>query len=309
MRAITVDEYGAAPTLSEVPDPQAAPGQVLIKVEVAGINPMDRSIAAGAMRATAPSQFPLVLGSDLVGVVESTGVGAGRFSPGEELFGELPLGLYGTYADYVAVGEDVPLARLPKGLDRTVAAALPTPGVTALQIVEALGQLAGKTVLIVGAAGGVGSFVTQLVAQAGAKVMAVDRADAGERLRTYGAVETVDSASASVANTVRQAHPDGIDVLVDVVSDAAGFAALAELVRPGGIALTTRYVADEKALASRGVTGVSFEVEVTSEALEQIGNLVAEGTVTAPPITVITLEEVLPPSASPPVQGKTVITL
>jgi NADPH2:quinone reductase len=309
MRAITVDEYGAVPTLSEVPEPHVGPGQVLIRVEVAGINPMDRSIANGALRATTPSRFPLVLGSDLVGVVESVGEGAGRYSAGEELFGQLPLGLYGAYADYVAVSEDVPLALLPEGLDRTVAAALPTPGVAAVQIVEALGQLAGKIVLIVGAAGGVGSFVTQLAAQAGAKVIAVDRADAAERLRTYGAAETVDSASASVPDAVRRVHRDGVDVLVDLVSDAAGFAALADLVRPGGIALSTRYVADTQALATRAVTGVSFEVHVTTEALEQIGTLVAQGDVVVPPISVITLDEVIQPSSAPPVKGKTVITL
>lgn len=309
MRAITVDEYGAAPALSEIPDPHAGPGQVLIKIEVAGINPMDRPIAAGAMRETAPSRFPLVLGSDLVGVVESVGDGAGRFSPGEEVFGELPLGLYGTYAEYVAVDEGVPLALLPKDLDRTVAASLPTPGVTALQILESLGPLAGKIALIVGAGGGVGSLVTQLAAQAGAKVIAVDRASAAERLRTYGAVETVDSASASVPATVRQSHHDGIDVLVDVVSDAAGFAALAELVRADGIALSTRYVADTDALASHSVTGINFQVAVTTDALEQIGDLVARGSVVAPPIIVITLDDVFGPSGAAPLKGKTVITL
>jgi NADPH:quinone reductase-like Zn-dependent oxidoreductase len=308
MRAIIVSEYGATPALSEIPEPHAGPGQVLIKIQVAGINPMDRAIAAGAMRETAPAQMPLVLGSDLVGVVESVGQDAGRFSPGQEVFGELPLGLYGTYADYVAVDEDVPLALLPEGLDRTVAAALPTPGVTALQIVESLGPTTGKTALILGAAGGVGSLVTQLAAQAGANVIAVDRADAAERLRTYGAVETVDSASASVPDAVRRSH-EAIDVLVDVVSDAAGFAALAELVRPDGIALTTRYVADTEALAAHSVTGVNFQVAVTTDALEKIGNLVARGSVVVPPITITALDEVFGPSGPARLKGKTVIAV
>jgi NADPH:quinone reductase-like Zn-dependent oxidoreductase len=310
MRAISVDEYGAAPELSELPDPQAGPGQVLIKIQVAGINPMDRPIAAGAMQTGEPPEFPLVLGSDLVGVVESLGEGAGRFSAGEELFGELPLGRYGSYAEYVAVSEDAPLVLLPKALARTTAAALPTPGVTALQIVESLESLSGKSVLIVGAAGGVGSFVTQLAAHSGAHVVAIDRADAGDRLRAYGAVETVDSAAASVRDEVRRSHSDGVDILVDLVSsDAAGFAALAELVRPGGIALSTRYAADAEALLSRGVTGVNFQVAMTTEALERIGNLVAAGSIVAAPINVITLEEVFGPSGALPLMGKTVIAL
>ena len=230
MRAITVNEYGAAPALTEVPDPHPGPGQVLIEVEAAGMNPMDRSIAAGAWKEQMPGSFPFVLGADLAGVVEAIGEGADRFQPGEEVFGQLliaPLGSAGTYAEYVAVTEDAPLARLPEGLDPIVAAALPTAGVTALQIVESLGQLTGKTVLMVGAAGGVGSFAMQLAAHAGAHVIAVARGDAADRMRTYGAVETVDHTTVSVPDAVQQTHPDGIDILVDLASDADGFATLA----------------------------------------------------------------------------------
>jgi NADPH:quinone reductase-like Zn-dependent oxidoreductase len=309
MRAITVDKYGATPVLADMPKPHAGPGELLIKVHVAGMNPIDRKIADGAMAETAPAKFPLVLGSDLVGVVESVGEGTRRFSPGEELFGARPLGLDGTYAEYVAVSENLPLAHLPKGLDRIVAAALPTPGVAALQIVKSLGELTGKTVLIFGAAGGVGSFATQLAAKAGAKVLAVDRPANAERLRSYGAVETIDSASVSVADAVHRTHPDGIDVLVDLVSDATGFEGLAALVRPGGTALTTRYMADKEALASRGVAGINFRVTMTTEALDQIGGLVAQGLVVGPPITVITLDDVIRPSGGTPLKGKTVITV
>jgi hypothetical protein len=92
-------------------------------------------------------------------------------------------------------------------------------------------------------------------------------------------------------------------------SDAPGFAALAALVRPGGIALTTRYVADEEALTAQGVAGVSLQVAATAEALDQIGNLVPEGSVVVPPISVITLDEVLPRGGATPVKGKAVITL
>jgi NADPH:quinone reductase-like Zn-dependent oxidoreductase len=188
MRAIAVNEYGAVPALMEVPDPQPGPGQVLIKVGAAGINPMDRMIADG--EAIGPARFPLVLGVDLAGIVEAVGEGADRFAPGEELFGQLviaPWGSAGTYAERVAVSEDAPLARVPQGLDPVVAAALPTAGSTALEIVESLEPLTGKTAVLVGAAGGVGSFATQLAANAGAYLVAVARADAGDRLRSYGA--------------------------------------------------------------------------------------------------------------------------
>jgi NADPH2:quinone reductase len=313
MRAIAVNEYGAVPALMEVPDPQPGPGQVLIKVEAAGINPMDRMIADGALQPIGPARFPLVLGVDLVGIVEAVGEGAGRFVPGEELFGQLliaPWGSAGTYAERVAVSEDQPLARVPQGLDPVVAAALPTAGSTALEIVESLEPLSGKTVVLVGAAGGVGSFATQLAANAGAHLVAVAGADAGDRLRSYGAAEVIDYTAGSVPDALRRAHPDGIDVLIDVASDADGFAALASLVRTGGTALKTRfqYAADIEALASRGVVGVNYELHASSGVLERLANAVASGRIVAPPIARITLDDAPGRNGRPGPEGKTVIT-
>ncbi len=312
MRAVAVSEYGAMPALIEAPDPQPGPGQVLIKVEAAGINPFDRMIADGALQAIGPARFPLVLGVDLAGVVEAVGEGADRFAPGEEVFGQLliaPWGSAGTYAERVAVSEDAPLARVPHGLDPLVAAALPTAASTALEIVESLEPLTGKTALLVGAAGGVGSFATQLAANAGAYLLAVAGADAGDRLRSYGAAEVIDYTAGSVPDAVRRAHPDGIDVLIDLASDADGFAALASLVRSGGTALKTRfqYAADVEALASRGVAGVNFEQHVSSGGLEQLADAVLSGRIVAPPITRISLEDVPDLRGGPGAEGKTVI--
>jgi NADPH:quinone reductase len=219
-----------------------------------------------------------------------------------------PLASAGTYAEYVAVTEDAPLARLPEGLDPIAAAALPTAGVTALEIVDSLGQLTGRTMLIVGPAGGLGSFAIQLAAQAGAHVVAVAPADAGDRMRSYGAAETIDYTTVSVPDAVQQTYPDGIDVQVDVASDADGFATLAALVRSGGTALTTRYLADTEALASRGVAGVNFRVGMSSEALERLAEIVVSGAIVVPPITRIELEDVPALDGNAHVDGKTVIT-
>ena len=148
-----------------------------------------------------------------------------------------PLGSAGTYPEYVAVSEDANLARLPKPLDPLVAAALPTAGVTGLEVVESLGPLAGKTVLIVGAAGGVGSFATQFATQAGAHVDASARGDAAARVRQYGAAETFDHIAVALSDAVRQVHLDGIHGVIDLASGRNGFASVASLVRRGGIAL------------------------------------------------------------------------
>jgi NADPH:quinone reductase-like Zn-dependent oxidoreductase len=311
MRAITVSSYGASPLVTELPAPQAGPGQVLIATRAAGMNPMDLQIANGGWRDQMPATFPMVLGADLAGTVAEDGPGAARFAPGEEVFGQLlipPLGSAGTYAQYVVCDQDAPLARIPAGLDPVTAAALPTVGVTALQIAEALAPLDGKIVLIVGAAGGIGSFLTQLTAQAGAHVDAVAPPAEAGRMTGYGAAETVDRAAIPLPDAVARTHPDGIDVLVDVASDAAQFAALAGHVRPGGTALTTRYVADPQTLARAGVTGVNFALSMTAPLLDRLAALVAAGSIVAPPITRISLDDV-PAVLGRRTEGKTVITM
>src|SRR5205085_6616343 len=134
-----------------VPTPRPKSGEVLIKVRAAGMNPMDRAIAGGLWRDRIPGTFPMVLGVDVAGTVESVSAGAARFSPGDEVFGQLaipPFGSAGTYAEYVAVTEQAPLSRVPNGMEPAIAAALPTAGMTGLQLVESLERLSGKTVRI-----------------------------------------------------------------------------------------------------------------------------------------------------------------
>ena len=126
-------------------------------------------------------------------------------------------------------------------------------------------------------------------------------------MRSYGAVETIDHTTVSVPDAVQQMHPSGIDMLVDLASDADGFATLAAHVRLGGTALTTRYVADTEALASRGVAGVNFRVGMSSDALEQLADIVVSDTIVVPPITRVELEDV--PALNGNTDGKTVITL
>jgi NADPH:quinone reductase len=313
MRAITVSSYGASPSLTELPTPQAGPGQVLIATRAAGMNPMDMQIASGGWQDRVPGTFPMVLGADLAGTVREDGPGAARFAPGDEVFGQLlipPLGSTGTYAQYVAVVEDAPLARIPAGLDPVTAAALPTTGVTAMLLAQALAPLDGKIVVIVGAAGGVGSFLTQLAAQAGARVDAAAPAAEAQRMAGYGAVQTIDRAAAPLPDAVARAHPDGIDGLVDVASDAGQFAALASHVRPGGTAITTRYVADTDTLAKAGVTGVNFQLSMSAPLLDQLAARVATGSIVPPPITRITLDDVPAVLGNPShTEGKTVITM
>jgi NADPH:quinone reductase-like Zn-dependent oxidoreductase len=295
MKAIAINAYGTAPVLTELPKPRAGRGQVLIRIRAAGMNPMDRAIASGAWKNVMTATFPLVLGADVAGVVEAVGDGMTKFAEGDELFGQLfmvPLGSTGTYAEYVAAAEDAPLAPIPRGLDPVVAASLPAPGGTALNLADSLQPLTGKTILVVGAAGAVGTFFTQFAAQAGARVTATAREQDAGRVRSYGAAETIDYLKSDLGDAVRRAHTNGVDVLVDLASDAEAFRALASLVRRGGTAITTRDVADEKAAASMGVTGVNFHLDQCPELLARVGDAVASGRVVPPPITRVTLGDV-----------------
>lgn len=175
MRAVVVTEYGGKAEIVELPAPEVAPGRILIKIAAAGMNPMDRSIAGGVWKSVMAATFPMILGFDVAGVVGDIGEETTRFGVRESIMGQLllpPVGAFGTYAEYVAVSERATLTRIPSGVDPAVAAAAPTAGMSGLAIVDSVSPLDGKTVLIVGAAGGVGSFATQLAANAGAKVIA-----------------------------------------------------------------------------------------------------------------------------------------
>jgi NADPH:quinone reductase-like Zn-dependent oxidoreductase len=278
------------------------------------MNPMDARLASGDWR-PAPATFPMVLGVDGAGIVEAVGEGAARFSLGDEIFGKLllaPIGSTGTYAEYVAVTAEAPLARVPTGLDLVVAAAVPSDGCSGFVLVESLEPLVDKTVLVVGAGGGAGSFVTQFAANAGARVIANARALAAERLRSYGVTETIDHTMASLEEVVRCAYPNGIDVLIDLVNDAGSFASLASLVRPGGTAVTTQHVATPESTLALGIQGVNFVFCETSEVLETVAGAVVDRRIVAPPITRVTLDEVPLALRSMPkhhADGKTVVVL
>ena len=315
MRAVVVSEYGGKAKAIDLPTPEPGAGQVLIKVLAAGMNPMDRDIAAGGWQSFMPATFPMVLGVDVAGTIEADGQSTTRFAVGDVVMGQLltpPLGSSGTYAEYVAVGADSTLVQVPSGLDSAIAASAPMAGMTGLSVVESVAPLDGKTVLIVGAAGGVGSFATQFAVAASAKVIANVRAENADRMRGYGVVETVDHTTTPLPEFVARTYPDGVDVLVDLASDAAAFAALAALVRDGGAALTTRYVADVDALIARNVTAINFQLPASSELLARVADPMAAGRIVPPPINRISLTQapaVFAGEAGSVGAGKTVIVL
>jgi NADPH:quinone reductase len=314
MRSVAVSRFGEPPKVIQMMTPVAGPGQLLINLAAASMNPMDFRLASGEWR-PAPAIFPMVLGVDGAGVVEATGEGTTRFAVGDRVFGQFflpPIGAFGTYAEYVAVSADAPLADVPDGLDLVRAATVPTAGGTGMSLVDLVEPLDGQVVLVIGAGGGVGSFATQFAVDAGGLVIVNINACAERRMQSYGVHRTIVRSVESVAEVVGRSCPAGVDVLIDLVSDAKQFAAMAGLVRPGGTAITTRYVAELAGLQSNGIRGVNFALRMTTDLLESVARALVEGRVAEPPITRISLDDVPTICGAlkqPKTDGKIVIVL
>jgi NADPH:quinone reductase len=318
MRAIAVRHSGGTPELMELPVPRPAPGEVLVKLVAAAINPMDLGMANGLFEGRMPHVYPMVLGVDGAGVVEAAGEGVGGLRPGDLVHGQFlraPVG-NGTFADYAAVPEfpdSGALQRVPDGVPVEAAAALPTAGMTATGINDAVAPCPGQTVLIVGATGGVGALAVQLAAARGARVIATARPGADEWIRRLGAADTVDytvdSTSGPVADQVSKSHPDGVDAVLDLTRDPEGFAERAELVRDGGTALSITFAATPELLATERITVTNYTMTDKPGLLARITAEVAAGRVTVPVQRIISLEEVPGALAVGGARGKTVVRI
>ncbi|MYS82172.1 NADP-dependent oxidoreductase [Embleya scabrispora] len=274
MRAVAVNEFGGDPKVVDVAKPTPGRDELLVEVAAAAVNPFDWKVADGMLAGSMEHTFPLVLGMDFAGTVVDRGADATRFSVGDRVFGSVlraPVGAVGAYAEFLTVPA-AGLVASAADLDPAQAAALPTAAGTALGLLEAGGIRAGQTILVIGAAGGVGTFLTQLAAARDVRVLAVTRGVGAAGMAALGAAQTYDATGGIVADKVRSDHPDGVDALVDLVSDAADFAAYARLIRDGGVALSTQFVADPQELAARGVEAINHNQRSTAQLYEQLAD-------------------------------------
>ncbi|MGW5473247.1 NADP-dependent oxidoreductase [Streptomyces chartreusis] len=280
MKAVTITGFGAEPLLTDLPVPEPGPGELLVRLHAAALNPFDWKVADGALKGLVEHGFPLVMGSDGAGVVERIGSGVIHFRPGDTVYGQFMNLAHGrgSYAEYVIAAENGTLARMPDDLPFPVAAALPTASVTAYQAIEAARLDAGQVILINGASGGVGQSAIQFAALQGARVLATATGDIAGHLRDLGAGETVDFTAAPTAEQVLAAHPDGIDAVLDLVTAPGGDVdALAGLLKPGGTFVSTNRAADPDALAAREVHGVNLVNDPSRKELESLAALADAG--------------------------------
>ncbi len=210
MKAIRIREYGDASTLKLEDTPQLTieHDQLLVKIRDAGVNPIDWKIRAGFLKERMPSAFPLTMGQDFAGEVAELGHGTSGFAPGDRVFGFAQ----GTYAEY-AVAQSSTIAAMPESMAFDVAASLPTPGSTALQLVrDVVGAKAGMRILIHGAAGSVGSLAVQIAKHLGARVIGTATGPDISYLRTLGVEEAIDYKLERFEDSVSEA-----DAVIDLV--------------------------------------------------------------------------------------------
>ena len=273
MRAVVYDAFGGVEALHVVerPLPKVGPGEVLVEVRSAGVNPVDWKLMSGGLDALMEFVFPVTPGWDVAGVVSAVGIDVPEYAVGDEVIGYVRKDVVsgGTYAEYVSAPVRT-LARKPASLDWDAAAGLPLAGLTAWQVVRRLGVASGQTVLIHGGAGGVGQVGVQLARRAGARVLATASESNHDLLRALGAEPLV--YGGGLVERVRALAPEG----VDVVADFAG----------GVLEVTTAVLApggSHASIADSSVTEVGGSwmwVRPDSADLAQLAGLVDSGDLT-----------------------------
>lgn len=311
MKAVAVKTFKAIPQLQDLQEPAVKDGYLKIKIAAAGLNPFDWKTIDGILKDHMPHTFPLIIGADMAGVVVETGAGVTRFKPGDKVYGQVlhaPVG-EGSYAEFVSVPETVPITKAPENIPLSDAAAAPTAGMTAIQMIAKTGLKEGQTLLLIGATGGVGSFVTQMARNKGIKVIATaSSAAAAERIRSLGASGTIDYKKAPV----EEQFAGGADALIDLVSNKAGFEKMLALVKRGGVALTTQFVADKRLLEEHGLHGGNFETKGSPESLDALRELIDSKAIVIPVDRRITLEQAaaaIAESREGKSKGKTIIVV
>ena len=274
-RAVRFDEYGATDVLrvDDVPDPQPGAGQLVVRVKAAAINPGEAKIREGALHERFPATFPSGEGSDFAGVVEKVGPGAGPFAVGDELIGWTDA--RASHAELVLVSAQNVTPK-PPAVPWEVAGSLFVAGATAWAAVRAAGVCDGDTVVVSGAAGGVGVFAVQLAARAGASVIGLAGESNHAWLRDHGVIPV--RYGEGVAQRIAAAAPAGVDAFVDLHGDGYVELALQLGVAPERIDT----VADFAAAQKHGVKVEGSAAGASAATLAQLAGLIAVGQLEVP---------------------------
>jgi len=268
MKAIRIHEFGGPEVMKyeDVPMPQPGPGEIRIKIIAAGVNPMDWKVRRGLVGSL---PLPMIMGLDVAGTVDMLGQGEVTFQPGDEVFAKVPIGK-GGYAEYT-VARSTETARKPKSVGFIESAAIPTAGLAAWQsIFDLAGLEKGQSVLIHGAAGGVGTFAVQFAKWKGAYVIGTASEKNAEFLKNIGADEVIDYKNQRFEDLVRD-----MDVVLDTVGGDT-FERSWGVLKPGGFLVTTVASIPEGEPEKRGVRAKRVMTQSDGKELAQIAEIIDE---------------------------------
>lgn len=306
MRAIVIHRFGGPEELQleQVQKPQPGPGEVLIRVVLAGVNPADWKCREGRLQPYFDCRFPFVPGFDAAGVIAQAGPGVEGYAVGDRVVTSSSQGRgdWGSYADYVKTSVWT-VAPLPPGLSFEQGATIPVAGATAWGAVHDVGAVrAGQKVLINGGSSNVGMFAIQLAKAAGCEVAAICGPDNLDLVRQLGAGCAIDyrrEGGEGVLAAARAWAPDGVDLLIDAIGMGSLPPSAPRVVRPGGAVVSIETLMqqgpafDTALAASRDVQLLNnmMAAERIPQHLRAVVDAVASGGVATPPCEVLPLEQ------------------
>jgi NADPH:quinone reductase-like Zn-dependent oxidoreductase len=286
MNAARIHKFGSPEVISveTVPKPEPGGAEIVVQIKAAALGPWDAAIRQG--KTPRPYSLPLILGAEFCGVVESVGFGVEHFNIGDQVFGVTNEDFIGAHAEY-ATAKAALTAPKPSSLNDSHAASTPVAAVTAWQMVfEHARLMPGQCVLIHGGGGNVGAFAVQLAKRAGAVVIATASSKDTSYVRGIGADGVIDYRANRFEERVKA---------VDAVLDTVGGETLErsyQVIKPGGIVVSSVASPTEEKSDRYGILGVSFLVQITAERLKKIGQLIDEGQLKTQVGEVLWLEEI-----------------
>ncbi|MGI8412406.1 MAG: NADP-dependent oxidoreductase [Solirubrobacteraceae bacterium] len=285
MRAVRFDEYGGVDVLEvrEVGDPVAGPGQVVVAVAAAGINPGEIAIREGRLHERWPSSFPSGQGSDLAGVVRAVGDGVSAFAAGDEVLGWTEA--RASQAELVVVPTDQVTAK-PASVSWEVAGSLFVVGLAGYASVQAVAPQVGETVVVSAAAGGVGSVAAQLAGRTGATVIGLAGEHNHDWLRSHDIVPV--TYGDGQAERIRDAADGTIDAFIDTFGD--GYVDLATQLGVAPQRINT--IIDFEAVERLGVQGQGTHAIASAPLLAEVVALVTDGSLEIPIACTFALDQV-----------------
>jgi NADPH:quinone reductase-like Zn-dependent oxidoreductase len=312
MRAYAIDEFGKPGSVRELETPQPEEGEVLVRIRAAGVNAFDVAVVDGFAKDFMEHRFPLIPGLDGSGDVAALGAGVDGVNVGDAVFGIAQKGYQGagTFAEF----QTFPAAGVtaqPSSLEYLGAATFGTAALTAVTAVEAIDARENQVVVVIGATGGVGSFATQLLANRGARALAVTRGEYADYALSLGASEAIDYTTGDLAGQVRARASQGVDSIIDLSGNKDVVSSLLDLVRAEGFVVSAAGGVDDAVLEGRGLQGGSVN-RAGLDRLADLARLLEEKQLVLPAIRTYPLEqaaEALAEQASRHVKGKLVLTV